>query len=118
MPNKAVFKQGVHFARLCMKLKLHPEEEFRMKTLLVFVVLALGFSARAMDDNQDRDMSEIYLSWCDSNNVMVQNYDKILVKENCASSQKTCNLNQRTQGRYVYYSASCLDTSKPRTSEP
>lgn len=93
-----------------------------MKFLVVLSILISGLSAMAfVDSDYDRDLTEVYLSWCDqSNNVMkstTKNPTGIEISESCSSSQKSCVENQKTSGRNIYYYATCLDISKPHPSD-
>lgn len=93
-----------------------------MKLLVVLSIFVSGFTAMAYDDsNFDRDLTEVYLSWCDQNNNILKSTTKnpsgIEISESCSSSQKSCVENQKTSGRNIYYYATCLDISRPHPSD-
>ena len=87
-----------------------------MKSFMLSLVVLTSLNVFAYrDDSTDRDPIEIYRSWCDSNNVMTNAADgQVIVAENCASTHKTCLMNQRTQGHYVIYTASCQERDRDR----
>lgn len=89
-----------------------------MKSVLALVLLFSSITTFAKDD-YNFDMTEQYLSWCDGNNVIsaASTATNIVVLQNCAAEQLTCQMDQRTSGKKVYYSASCVDTSRPNEHE-
>ena len=79
-----------------------------MKFVLIAIVSVMSLAAFA--DKFDGDVNDIYISWCDQQNVVTNgqnNTSTILV--NCAAQQQICVLDQKTSGKNVYYRAFCED---------
>jgi hypothetical protein len=97
--------------RLQLSKPIAIKPEAQMKSLFIAVVLLASFSNYSFADKDSGDVMDMWISWCDQNNVM----SNTGVKENCSNSQKLCVVDQATRGKYVYYSARCED--KPQKAE-
>ena len=70
-----------------------------MKSLLVVALVLGSISVFSANDNKDIDMSDLWVSWCDSNKVVKSSEQNLIVKEDCAAAQKLCVQDQATRGR-------------------
>ena len=83
-----------------------------MKSILIILMSVLSLSALA--STYDGDVDEVYRSWCEQENVMKFNSEgRQAVLQNCAVSEQVCQLDQRTSGKRVIYTASCVDRHVP-----
>ena len=97
-----------------------------MKNILSFaavtlLVCSISFQAKAYDDSSyDRDITDIWLSWCDKDNVIsaASSGSVTVIKENCAAIGKRCQDGQSTRGRFVYYFASCQEKQVKEKEKP
>lgn len=83
-----------------------------MKSVFVLSVLALSVTLSSLSSfaqKYDGDMGEIYLSWCEQENVIQNSLTGPVIKQNCAAAQQVCKGDQRTSGKNVIYTASCAD---------
>lgn len=79
-----------------------------MKLILLTLVTMVSVSSFAQ--KYDGDMNDIYLSWCDQQNVVRNGVNTpTMIVQNCAAQGQVCVLDQRTSGKNVYYRASCQD---------
>ena len=79
-----------------------------MKLALVTLVTMMSLTSFAQ--KYDGDVTEVYSSWCDQQNVVQNGVNTALaIIQNCAAEQKVCVMDQRTSGKKVYYRATCED---------
>lgn len=88
-----------------------------MKSLLAAVIVLCSLNAFSSTDNFDGDVTDIWLSWCDDGKAVTSSNLNIIVKADCAAENKLCKVDQRTRGKYVYYSARCEDKPQKMTRE-
>lgn len=85
------------------------------------IVLVLGLSLISLSSfasTYDGDLTDIYKSWCDQDNVIQYDYNgQEVVVQSCASNQQVCQLDQKTSGKRVIYTATCQDKQKPYARE-
>lgn len=86
-----------------------------MKFLLAAIVVLSSFSAFSYTDNFDGDVTDIWVSWCDEGKVVTSSNLRLIIKDDCAAANKLCATDQRTRGKYVYYSARCEDKPEKAT---
>ena len=76
-----------------------------MKTLIASILM-VSSSAFAFDYSTEREVN--YISWCDDNQVIVNNSNnQTIVLADCNSSGLTCTEQVRPQGRALIVTASC-----------
>lgn len=79
-----------------------------MKLALLTLITFVSVSSFAQ--KYDGDVTDIYISWCDQQNVIQSGVSGVsAIVQNCAAEQKICVLDQRTSGKKVIYRASCED---------
>lgn len=86
-----------------------------MKSLLAVIIVLSSFNAFSYTDNFDGDMTDIWLSWCEDGKAVTSSNLRLIVKDDCAAEKKLCVVDQRTRGKYVYYSARCEDKPEKMT---
>jgi len=86
-----------------------------MKSLLAAFIILCSFNAFSYTDNFDGDVTDIWLSWCDEGKVVTSSNLRLIIKDDCAAEKKVCVSDQRTRGKYVYYSARCEDKPEKMT---
>lgn len=79
-----------------------------MKLALATLVTLMSLTTFAQ--KYDGDMTEVYLSWCEQQNVVRNDINTATaIVQNCAIEQKVCVMDQKTSGKKVYYRATCED---------
>lgn len=84
-----------------------------MKSLLLGLVLvsltSMAQAARTSSESNSEDNDQVdYLSWCEKNNVMMQNQDgQVYVRANCSEQGLKCKALESFRGFGRIMTASC-----------